>query len=175
MMTSFLGQQRRCGDCKACCTAISVEELGKPFNAHCEHECDKGCAIYGKHPLSCQGYECGWLLGFGKLEDRPDKIGAVLHHSVDDHGLWIQIHTLRELTDEEMHRMAMAAETILRGLHLRGVKLVRFDQVQNCNFKPDLKKYPGFANIAGKTVWKTYDDVHYTLESPKRVPLKVVT
>lgn len=174
-MTSFLKPQRKCGDCKACCTAISVEEIRKPFGAKCEHECEKGCAIYGKHPDSCQGYMCGWLMGFGDDTDRPDKIGAVLHHSMDDHGFWIQIHTIRKLTENEMFRLVLTAENIVVSARLRGIKIVRHDQMQNCNFEPDLKKYPGFANIPGKTVWKTWDDIHYFLESPTRKPLPMVT
>lgn len=174
MMLSFLGKQRKCGECKACCTAIAVKELRKPFMAHCEHECQKGCNVYESRPDSCRGYECGWLIGLGPIEHRPDKIGGVIHHEVDEEGMWVQVHLTRKVSKEEFITLMSIAETAMKIAELRGVKLTYHDQQQNCSFTPDLVKYPGFENRAGKTVWKTHDGIHYVLEAPKRIPLKVV-
>lgn len=70
-------QQRKCGDCTACCTLLGVSSLNKPKNTKCEHQCKKGCAIYDKRPEGCRAFECLWLRGaFGPL-DRPDKLGIV--------------------------------------------------------------------------------------------------
>ncbi len=174
MMTSFLNPQRKCGECRACCTAIAVKELRKPFMAHCEHECDKGCAIYKTKPDSCSGYECGWLLGMGHIEDRPDRIGGVIHHETDEHGLWVQVHLLRKVNPGEFKLLMMTAELCFKITSARGIKLVHHDIVQNCNFPPDLTKYPGTENTPDKVVWETRDDIHYILRGTKRIPLKVV-
>lgn len=71
--------------------AVGVEELGKPSNFKCE----KGCGIYGKHPLSCQEYKCVWLEGILPIEDRPDKLGVVFHVHAD---LWLDAAYRRKAT-----------------------------------------------------------------------------
>ena len=82
---------RSCGECKLCCTALSLHERGtradgtryefaKPMFAPCAHECAKGCAVYSKpeKPYACRTFRCAWLEGCGPEEARPDKIGAVV-------------------------------------------------------------------------------------------------
>ncbi len=82
---------RSCGECRACCTTMGVEELEKPHHTRCRFQQDhpaQGCQIYGKHPGSCQVWSCGWMLwepewrdmlGFRLPDDwRPDKIGFVV-------------------------------------------------------------------------------------------------
>lgn len=175
MLTSFLAPQRKCGECKACCTAIAVQEIRKPFGAHCEHECDKGCAIYKDRPKSCAEYECGWLLGVTSFADRPDKVGYVIHHETDEHGIWFQIHMLRKISDDETLKLMQTTYNVVRMMEFAGIKIVPHDLQQNCSFEPDLVKYPDFPNIPGKTVWKTWDNIHYYLDAPKRKALKVVS
>jgi len=69
---------RACGDCTACCTAIGVEELGKPYACPCHHLCGKGCGIYKDRPESCKAFGCLWLDGWAGPAMRPDKSGIIL-------------------------------------------------------------------------------------------------
>lgn len=66
---------RQCGDCKVCCTRAEVEELSKPLNVACQHQCVGGCAIYPSRPQACAEYRCAWLSGYGKPGLRPDLSG----------------------------------------------------------------------------------------------------
>lgn len=69
---------RQCGDCQACCTALSIPTLQKPRQTTCPNQCAAGCAIYASRPSECAGYLCLWRQGWGGNDDRPDKLGAVL-------------------------------------------------------------------------------------------------
>jgi hypothetical protein len=67
--------KRECGSCQLCCVLLPVEELEKPALKRCQHQKHgKGCAIYGRHPLSCQVWSCRWLVDdeHGDLA-RPDR------------------------------------------------------------------------------------------------------
>lgn len=75
---------RSCGDCSECCEAVGVEELNKPNNEHCQHQCAAGCAIYGEHPPSCRTFRCFWLSGDFGVEHRPDKSRLVVHGATDE-------------------------------------------------------------------------------------------
>jgi hypothetical protein len=70
-------EERPCGDCRACCTVLGVEELRKPNYTPCRHECSQGCAIYQDRPSSCRVFNCWWKIGMvdGK---RPDKSGIIV-------------------------------------------------------------------------------------------------
>jgi Fe-S-cluster containining protein len=69
---------RACGECTACCTAVSVEELDKGQNVRCQHlSSTSGCAIYQDRPASCRKYNCLWLKGELPEKYRPDKSGVV--------------------------------------------------------------------------------------------------
>ncbi len=95
---------RQCGNCRACCTVLGVPSLKKPRYQACEHECDKGCAIYKERPDECKAYYCAWAnneeagdpIGL-KGEERPDKVGlffdATLHKTF---GLLIVAHEVTE-------------------------------------------------------------------------------
>ena len=74
-------EQRPCGECTACCTAMAVDEIGKPNYTRCQHECSRGCAIYGQHPNTCRAFACLWKVPNWILEDsdRPDKLGVVFY------------------------------------------------------------------------------------------------
>jgi hypothetical protein len=68
-----------CGDCRACCTVLGVQEFDKPNYKSCEQECDKGCAIYERRPASCRSYTCLWKVGWlqGDERRRPDRLGVI--------------------------------------------------------------------------------------------------
>jgi hypothetical protein len=72
-------EQRPCGKCTACCTALSVIELRKSDYTHCQHECAQGCAIYHQRPSTCRTFACLWKVPNWILhdDDRPDKLGVI--------------------------------------------------------------------------------------------------
>jgi len=70
--------KRSCGPCQACCSVLGVPELGKLSGDPCPHACSKGCGTYQNRPESCRAYECLWLQGLFREEDRPDQIGLVV-------------------------------------------------------------------------------------------------
>lgn len=73
---------RECGDCNICCieTSIIEKDLEKPRFVPCKHLCTngKGCSIYNDRFTICREYECGWKLGLGNDNQRPDKSGIIL-------------------------------------------------------------------------------------------------
>lgn len=77
-------QANPCGSCTECCYAIAIEELGKPYFRHCQHQGKASCRIHETKPRSCKHYLCGYALGlFGvgdeALKYRPDNLGFVFH------------------------------------------------------------------------------------------------
>lgn len=70
--------RRKCGDCQACCTALTIHAITKPAQTRCPNQCAAGCAIYKERPSECSTYLCMWRQGWGEEDDRPDKLGAVL-------------------------------------------------------------------------------------------------
>lgn len=80
--------KRSCGDCRACCTIMGVDELQKKLYTRCEHVGMFGCTIYETRPPSCQGFECLWLQGIIDADDhadllRPDKIKVMFEFQAD--------------------------------------------------------------------------------------------
>ena len=62
-----------------CCTVLRVDELRKLGGVACAALAPSGgCTIYAKRPRICRAYQCMWLQGKLALEDRPDRLGAVL-------------------------------------------------------------------------------------------------
>ncbi len=74
-----IATKRTCGDCTACCTRLRIEALHKPQCRACPHLADAGgCGIYERRPNECRTFICGWLLGWGTEDDRPDKSGVIV-------------------------------------------------------------------------------------------------
>lgn len=74
--------ERRCGDCVACCVVYDVDGV-KAAGEPCPHlrrrRCEPaGCDIYSTRPAPCRAFACLWLLQWGSLAERPDRIGVVL-------------------------------------------------------------------------------------------------
>lgn len=69
-----LVENRECGGCTTCCKTHHILSLDKPEREWCQH-CDigKGCRIYDTRPEECRVFKCGWLVGFGSEDERPDK------------------------------------------------------------------------------------------------------
>jgi len=97
-----MSRWRECGSCTACCTVLSVDELGKPEGTPCTHLCERGCAIYRQRPESCSGFFCWWLgegakevakkmrrAGYKEIarilrdDERPDQLGVLFYLAAD--------------------------------------------------------------------------------------------
>lgn len=88
--------KRVCGDCKACCTALKVDELPKAEWQRCKHVGPLGCKIHRTAPASCRVYACGWLQGMGGRDDRPDRLGVVISPMVTEElGEHALVHEMR--------------------------------------------------------------------------------
>jgi hypothetical protein len=74
------GAERRCGDCSLCCTVLRVDALSKLGGRNCVHQDadGPGCAIHEERPQICRAYHCLWLQGGLELDERPDRLGAVI-------------------------------------------------------------------------------------------------
>jgi hypothetical protein len=72
--------RRRCGDCQLCCRLLPTAEINKPALERCPHQKHgKGCAIYGHHPMSCQLWNCRWLVDESTADlPRPDRTHYVI-------------------------------------------------------------------------------------------------
>jgi len=92
---------RTCGRCTACCTVLSVEEIGKLHGVPCHHVSRDGCSIYGSRPGACRGFACLWLLGFGVERHRPDRSGVLLEAQ---HSLLGETVVVRELAPRSLQR-----------------------------------------------------------------------
>lgn len=78
---------RACGPCNACCRTMPIVELNKPPGVRCSNLHGLGCGIYEDRPPACREYVCMWLGGFGTVEDRPDRLGAMLGTTANNRGV----------------------------------------------------------------------------------------
>jgi hypothetical protein len=77
--TGAIESQRSCGPCSLCCTVLRVDEIAKLGGTPCQYiQSGGGCKIHQTRPAICRGYECLWLRGKLRDEDRPDRLGAVI-------------------------------------------------------------------------------------------------
>lgn len=86
-----------CGECKACCTTLGVEELQKGNYQPCHNECPTGCAIYDQRPNSCRAYHCGWAGRWveGDERRRPDKLGVIFDFHIAQDALGNLVEIIR--------------------------------------------------------------------------------
>lgn len=70
--------KRECGNCQECCYAIEVPPMNKGANEKCQHQGERGCAIYDTRPNACKVFECAWLKGLIPKSQKPSKIGVVV-------------------------------------------------------------------------------------------------
>lgn len=166
--------KRQCGPCKACCNAVGVEELGKPYWTDCQHQIENGCGCHGKHPPSCKHYQCLWLCGNMDFSDRPDQLGAIFQAENDVGGIWITVLILRG--DVNFDRIERMAKIMQGDPVIKGVRFAKVDQVFNTGYPINTAKYPNTPNIGEGTTWAQYKhSTFWFLDAPKRIPLKVIT
>lgn len=113
--------KRECGSCTLCCRLLPTEEIGSPANTKCEHQCSKGCRIYARRPLSCQLWNCRWLVGDDTVDQpRPDRshividlIPDVLRITDNETGVARNVPCIVAWVDPD-HREAWMAPAFLR-------------------------------------------------------------
>lgn len=89
---------RTCGECVACCTAMAVDEIGKPRDVRCEHVTERGCGVYAERPTACRTFRCAWLARDSDLLTtafRPDRSGVVLWQEKTREGLALVAQEMR--------------------------------------------------------------------------------
>jgi hypothetical protein len=119
-------EPRECGECSLCCTVLRVDELDKLGGVTCEHVlAHGGCRIHPTRPGICRGYRCLWLRGGLELDDRPDRLGAVVD-------ILTEGHTTR-LSIQEAHAGAFDASPRLHEIvdRYRGSMPVRLVEAGN--------------------------------------------
>lgn len=72
---------RACGDCTACCTALTVDtpDFSKPAGTSCANLGAGGCRIHAVRPLLCRAWFCAWRR-IATMPDaaRPDRSGLLV-------------------------------------------------------------------------------------------------
>jgi hypothetical protein len=162
---------RECGGCTACCHAVGIEELRKPYFVNCENQCESGCAVHAKpeQPDSCKRYQCLWLMGEFEPQDRPDKLGVVFH-AIEDQGPWVEAFLLRP--DIDKHRVQ---KLVIEATKIFGrIRMIRFDQVMNTGYEINAEKYPNMENVGEGCDYATSNGSMYFLQAAKRISLKVL-
>jgi len=72
---------RDCGDCTACCTALTVDtpDFKKPAGTPCTHLGPQGCSIHPARPHICRTWFCLWRrVAAMPDEARPDRSGLLV-------------------------------------------------------------------------------------------------
>ena len=84
---------RKCGDCKACCYSFNIAEISLKKGQLCPHIKNNigsvgCCSIFGDQlrPSVCSGFECLYLQGLFGRSERPDKTGILAYFSELENG-----------------------------------------------------------------------------------------
>ena len=164
-----------CGACTACCDAIGVPALGKPYYARCVHlnieSKTGGCGIYATRPDECVKYRCAYHLGLlgNRTDRRPDQSGLLITLQPEQ-GKWsIDIFESKPgaATSDRVRFIAQMIRTHKRTRHLAFCETIRIfpfgaDIPVPWQVSPDyqadpppnvqvpVKREPGMMTFAGK-------------------------
>jgi hypothetical protein len=166
---------RQCGTCTACCTALAVKELGKPYYCKCEHEAPSQCSIYEKRPPNCRSFQCFWstanAIGLGRefgIGDRPDILGAIFNLEVHSGGTWVEVYLTKPNVNAE--RVAFLADLMAEALTamapddpIIGISLYEYGAEIPVAYPTD-PKYPTPPKGTRKLL--STDDFHYFYAGP---------
>lgn len=81
MLLGPIVPDRRCGDCTACCTVLTVDtpDFRKPAGTPCKHLSPEGCGIHAVRPPICRTWFCAWRrIADMPDEARPDRSGLLV-------------------------------------------------------------------------------------------------
>ena len=115
-MMSKIAPVNHCGECKACCVTLFIDQpdIQKPSHTPCRNLCADGCSLYWKRPKVCAGFKCGWLQSQDTAEPmdaelRPDKSLVILTGpEKDDPENAIRIHSATRTDSTETCQMSPA-------------------------------------------------------------------
>ena len=136
-----------CGECQACCVSHGVREIGKPYSCECQHQTDKGCAIYTERPVSCRTFGClYWVRLLNDASLRPDKLGVMMTFTFSDGGLWLDAYETRPdaLEGEEQQEAVNRACEIVQQMSddISGLRIFPYGALVGVDFKTNDAVYP---------------------------------
>lgn len=102
-----------------CCTVLRVDELRKLGGVPCAALSARGCSIYARRPHICRAYRCLWLQGKLDVEDRPDRLGAVLDLVHEGGGALLAIREAVAGATEASPRLALIAARYREAMPVR--------------------------------------------------------
>jgi hypothetical protein len=139
-----------------------VPWLHKAAGVACEHLAPggEGCACYATRPPECGAYQCRWLLGDFRPEDRPDRTGVLFDVLQGRTGAVLMAHV-------RPAGIRAAGKVLLEELQrLRPVYVVRGHEVELRGPRPmveglffELQKHPpaGISELtlsSGRVYWR---------------------
>jgi Fe-S-cluster containining protein len=111
---------RACGTCSLCCTVLRVDELRKLGGTACVHQREGGgCGVHATRPQICRAYQCLWLRGTLRDEDRPDRLGAVLDVVTQGASPWLEIREASPGAFDRSARLREIADSYRRSMPVR--------------------------------------------------------
>jgi hypothetical protein len=115
------GAERECGDCSLCCTLLRVDALRKLGGVDCVHQdvAGPGCAIHARRPGICRRYACLWRRGSLDVDDRPDRLGAVLDLVAHGATIRLEIHESAPGVFDRSARLQRIASQYRDGMPVR--------------------------------------------------------
>ncbi len=102
-----------------CCTVLRVDELRKLGGTSCAALGPSGCTIYPRRPRICRTYQCAWLQGKLDVEDRPDRLGAVLDIVFEGGALLLAIREATPGASDANPRLAAIAARYREAMPVR--------------------------------------------------------
>lgn len=105
-MSTEIINKRQCGDCSVCCDVgqVTFKEYVKPPHSRCLHVINEpvsrpgSCGIFNKdcRPSECKSFQCSWLRGYGKEEDKPNLSNVMVSINNLNGGTWIFVIELEK-------------------------------------------------------------------------------
>ena len=113
---------------------LRVDELNKLGGEPCAQlrrggaEESWGCGIHETRPQVCRGYRCLWLRGGLAVEDRPDRLGAVIDVAPSGDAPYLAIREHRAGTFDASPRLQAIADEFRASMPVR---VTSADEVMN--------------------------------------------
>ena len=99
---------------------LRVDELRKLGGVACAALAPGGgCGIYARRPRICRAYRCLWLQGKLDVEDRPDRLGAVLDLTMEAGAPLLAIREAKPGAFEASPRLRAIAERFRAAMPVR--------------------------------------------------------
>lgn len=161
-------QVNPCGGCTECCYGVAIEELGKPYFQHCEHQGKSSCRVHddpSRMPKSCAGYLCIYAAGFiGEEQNvgwRPDHMGFIFQMIKDEKAasmgqdvFVLEVIETRDCSHQAWKKMNIALNEIVLKLKVDAIKFFLFDTNIGTIFHTGYGKPDQYMQGGGDENWK---------------------